>query len=706
MPDFPLAPDALFLSFQSALAGRYSIDRELGRGGMGVVYLAREVHLDRMVAIKLLPPALATRPALRERFVREAQLAAKLSHPHIIPIHAVAEADEFVYFVMAFVEGESLAQRVQARGPLSASEGTRVIREVAWALGYAHGQGLVHRDVKPDNILLEHGSGRAIVVDFGIAAANGEMFADTVMGTPEFMSPEQAMGASTDARSDLYSLGATAYYALSGHLPFDGKTAAQLLARQIHARAPMLNTVAATVPRKLASLVDSCLSKEPANRPSSASALADQLGLAIEQRRELPAALRAFVKRTGRMDGGGTILGLGGSLVSSTVVASIAGVATGAAVFVASVIALPLGFGIAAARRLLNQGFDRGDLTPAFRAERESIREEHSVQHRSGFSIRALFERIVSKTARVSGATGLLLAPLVLANSGSYYFARLGTVDVALLFIAAVSGFCFLLLMQLRRDVDIEFWSAAWTGQFGAFSFAVARRLRGAKPVAAAMTHRATELSLGMAAEGLFDSLPKASRDALGDVPATLQRLQSDAHRLRLRYDALQDALAGAGNSATGDDYSEVRAERDVVHERMRETVGALETIRLGLLRLHAGSMSLEGLTTHIGTAREASNQVDRLIAANSRSGNVPAPLGALGTHTGIASCDHCSSIRKSRLCRASWVPPTRAACPNAHTPHQPRLLAIAMLLKLRLNGLHGRHLLYAWRETPSSAWC
>src|SRR3954470_13388473 len=147
------APDPLFLSFQLALAGRYSIDREIGRGGMGVVYLAREVHLDRLVAIKLLPPERSDVPLLRDRFLREARLAAKLSHPHIIPIHAVDETDGFVYYVMSFVDGETLAQRVRGRGPLSASEGARILREVAWALAYAHSHDLVHRDVKPDNIL-------------------------------------------------------------------------------------------------------------------------------------------------------------------------------------------------------------------------------------------------------------------------------------------------------------------------------------------------------------------------------------------------------------------------------------------------------------------------------------------------------------------------------------------------------------------------
>ena len=204
--------DPLFLSFQDALAGRYSIDRELGRGGMGVVYLAHEVHLDRLVAIKLLPPDKAADPALRARFLGEARMAAKLSHPHIVPIHSVDETAGFVFYVMAFVDGETLTQRVRTRGPLPASEGTRVLREVAWALAHAHTQGLVHRDVKPDNILLENGTGRALVADFGIA-----LLADPGPGHLRhagFMVGAGRRGA-IDPRSDL-SLGATAFYAFSG----------------------------------------------------------------------------------------------------------------------------------------------------------------------------------------------------------------------------------------------------------------------------------------------------------------------------------------------------------------------------------------------------------------------------------------------------------------------------------------------------------
>src|SRR5881628_3094768 len=181
MPD---APDSLFIQFQAALVGRYSLERELGRGGMGVVYLAREVRLDRPVAIKLLPPGMARDGTLRERFLREARTAAKLSHPHIIPIFTVDEVGDFVFFAMAYVDGETLTERVRRRGPLPPSEAARVLREVAWALAYAHSQGLVHRDVKPDNILLEN-NGRVLVADFGIAsvvAGAGGLTSEEVIG--------------------------------------------------------------------------------------------------------------------------------------------------------------------------------------------------------------------------------------------------------------------------------------------------------------------------------------------------------------------------------------------------------------------------------------------------------------------------------------------------------------------------------------------
>src|SRR5688572_26035069 len=202
----PLDPE--FLGLQAALAGQYSLERELGRGGMGVVYLAREVRLERHVAIKLLPPVLAVRPELRERFLREARTAAKLSHPNIVPIFRVDELGGYVFIVMAYIEGDTLTQRIRGRGGLPPNDVARILREVAWALAYAHARGIVHRDVKPDNILLEQGTNRALVTDFGIAhvtQASALTQDGMVMGTAHYMSPEQAAGEPVDGRSDLYS---------------------------------------------------------------------------------------------------------------------------------------------------------------------------------------------------------------------------------------------------------------------------------------------------------------------------------------------------------------------------------------------------------------------------------------------------------------------------------------------------------------------
>ena len=609
-------PDPLFLGFQLALAGRYSIDRELGRGGMGVVYLAREVHLDRLVAIKLLPPERSVIANLRDRFLREARLAAKLSHPHIIPIHAVDEVDGFVYYVMSYVDGETLAQRVRQRGPRSASEGSRVLREAAWALAYAHSQGLVHRDVKPDNILIEFSTGRALVADFGIAAAAGEAAADGISGTPEFMSPEQALGGDIDARSDLYGLGATAFYAFSGRLPFEGDSATQVLARQVTEAAPPLASLGIAVPRKLAQLVDRCLAKDPAQRPASAEMLAEQLGVAMEQRREMPVALRAFVRRNGRMDGGGTLLFAGALLIGSTIVSATVNGAAGFATLVIGATASPFAFAVLSARRLTRLGYAHADLAPAFRAEIENSREERAVERGVG---RSVAEAMLQRITRVFGSFTALAVPAIAV--GKTFGSADSFADVALPItlvtgaLTTVAGVVYLAILQHRRDVDTEFWASMWRGRLGRMAFSLARKMRGQQPVAAAMTHRATELSLGMAAEQLYESLPRSERAALGGLPAVLRRLQRDAQQLRARYDELHDAL-GQSDQSHADEYETLRADRDLAQQKLGEAVGAMETIRLNLLRLHAGSATVEGLTTHIALAVEVSAEVERLIAA------------------------------------------------------------------------------------------
>ena len=223
-----------------ALKDEYTVEGEIGRGGMGVVYVARDLKLKRRVAIKVLPPELAYRSEIRTRFTREAQTSARLSHPHIVPIHAVGEADGLVYFVMGFVDGESLGARLKRRGKLPIEEVRRITKETSDALGMAHTMGIIHRDIKPDNILLDGTRRRVMVTDFGIAKALTDVGSGTLtgtgvaIGTPAYMSPEQAAGESDiDARSDLYALGIVAYEMLLGGVPFKAPTVPGILMKQI-----------------------------------------------------------------------------------------------------------------------------------------------------------------------------------------------------------------------------------------------------------------------------------------------------------------------------------------------------------------------------------------------------------------------------------------------------------------------------------------
>src|SRR6195256_1832501 len=226
------SPKPLPARLADALGDAYTIEGEIGRGGMGVVYRARDERLQRRVAIKVLPPELAFSSEIRARFTREAQTAARLSHPHIVPIHDVGEGQGIVYFVMGLIEGESLAARIRRRGRLPAEETRRIIRETADALSAAHALSVIHRDIKPDNILLEGTRGRVVVTDFGIAKAlssttGGATLTATgvAIGTPHYMSPEQAAGdREIDGRSDIYSLGVVAYQMLVGELPFQAPT--------------------------------------------------------------------------------------------------------------------------------------------------------------------------------------------------------------------------------------------------------------------------------------------------------------------------------------------------------------------------------------------------------------------------------------------------------------------------------------------------
>ena len=651
-------PSSELLAFQEALAGRYSLERELGRGGMGIVFLAQEVRLDRPVALKLLPPEYAVQPTLRERFLREARTAAKLSHPHIVPIFAVDDVDDFVFFAMAHVDGHTLGQRIRERGPVPPREAARIIREVAWALGYAHAQGVVHRDVKPDNILLERGTGRALVTDFGIAQVTdpaGFTAAREVLGTAEFMSPEQASGERVDERSDIYSLGVVAYYMLSGRLPFEGATVAATLAKQITQAAPALSRVAPDLPVHLTAAVDRCLAKEASERFQGAEELADVLAHALEVRREIPPTLRAFVNdHQQQMRGWWAVLGsaiyfLG---MSFFMVLESAPLAPTLALFVVGALtALAPGWMLVRmVRELLRSGHGRDELLTALEADIQARREELASQLAAK---PAWYDRLAIRTTYggVTVATMATGAMFVVDSFG-------GTVAAGVTL--AVSGLASMLAapvavtaLKRRRKVPGVRWLKFWKTRLGEWAFKLGAMGLGRVP-ASSGGYRPTEMVIGLAADRLFDELPKQLRKQFAELPEVVHTLEAHAEQTRARVKELErilrdvehdGALARRGGTVAVDKREsiadDVRRAREAAEKRLSEVVAALETIRLDLLRMHAGIGSVESMTVDLTSARSLSADLERLVEAGhevdgllgverrERTGDMPTPQPA-----------------------------------------------------------------------------
>ena len=266
----------------AAIGDQYELESEIGRGGMSVVYRARDVRLNRPVAIKVLPPELAYDAAVRARFTREAQTAAQLGHAHIVPIYDVGERDGVAYLVMALVTGGSLAEILTRTPRQPIDEVRRLLSEIADALAYAHLRGVIHRDIKPDNILLDAHSGRSMVTDFGIARAmeaNSRLTATGIaVGTPTYMSPEQAVGErEIDGRSDIYSVGVLGYQMLTGRVPFSAGNSMALLLKHVSERPRPITELRPDAPRALREAIERSLMKSPEDRWPTAAALRDAL---------------------------------------------------------------------------------------------------------------------------------------------------------------------------------------------------------------------------------------------------------------------------------------------------------------------------------------------------------------------------------------------------------------------------------------------
>ncbi|MEX2177581.1 MAG: serine/threonine-protein kinase, partial [Gemmatimonadaceae bacterium] len=549
--------DGLFLAFQEALVGRYFLERELGRGGMGVVYLAREVRLDRPVAIKLLPPEYAANPTLRERFLREARTAARLSHPYIVPIHAVDEAGDFVFYVMAYVDGETLSERVRARGPLQPKEATRVMREVAWALAYAHAQGVVHRDVKPANILLERGTERALVADFGIArlaSLSGETSAGETLGTPEYMSPEQACGEPVDGRSDLYSLGVVGYFALTGTLPFTGAPQ-EVLAQQVTKAPTPVASVARLVPRPLAAAVDQCLAKDPAARFATGEALAEALASNLEKAADVPVAVRVFLDQR-RV----------GPIIAMPVLASFLLALHVNAVhqfgwwgpwsvvlfaLEASLIVIPFAYVVEGLRRVLRTGYGVDDIAAGVRTLHDRKREEFLYEYGDTPSKRERIATVIGisgAVVAVAGMGALALVPQLFPSEIVHGGATAAT-ETALrpvftmgMYLGVGGLIISTRLRRLRKGAE-PLLSKFWKGRVGRMLQRMASVRLGTRAIPA---DRHTELGIAVSAEALFTGLTKAQKKTLGDVPGMLRDLETHARAMRARLAELDASLADA----------------------------------------------------------------------------------------------------------------------------------------------------------------
>jgi DNA-binding transcriptional regulator YhcF (GntR family)/predicted Ser/Thr protein kinase len=280
---------------EHTLGAQYEILRQLGQGGAGVVYLARERLLERLVAIKLLRSEVVSADS-KERFVREARTAAKLMHAHIVPLYSFGQAGDTLYYIMGYVEGESLEAMVQRLGRVDPDETRRILVEVADALDYAHRNGVVHRDVKPDNILVDRESRRAILTDFGIAKTQATQSTLTatgmIVGTPLYMSPEQAAGDATDGRSDLYSLGVIGYRMIAGRLPIEGSSAQDVMRRHVMQEPTPLAEAAPSAPLDLSWALMRCLDKDPSRRWPTVEAFRQTIEAGDAVAGELPEPLQ------------------------------------------------------------------------------------------------------------------------------------------------------------------------------------------------------------------------------------------------------------------------------------------------------------------------------------------------------------------------------------------------------------------------------
>jgi hypothetical protein len=614
VPDFPDLPSPEFLALEAALRDRYVLERELGRGGMGVVFLAREIALDRPVAIKLLPPTLAHSPEVIARFLQEARTIARLAHPHIVPIHAVERLGELVFFVMAYVPGVTLAERVRIEGPIDPASAARLMQEVAWALAHAHQQGVVHRDVKPENILLERGTSRALLTDFGIAqlleATPPAGRSGRVMGTLRFMSPEQAAGVPVDGRSDLYSLGVTAFYALTGRFPFE---ASDVPTQSLTLPAAPLASVRPDVPPALAAAVDRCLANSPANRFATAADLADAVA-ATREGTALPEVLRRISRE---------ISSFGVDLTGYATLATVAIVAQ--LVQGGGLLGMRYVYTFAIALVLLSLTALRG--MSVWRLVRDAVREGWEATDLAAAVQRSA--RLVSATEPTPRPGRIASVAIFLAGLAAIVAFWLGpkeagqaTLEGPIAWIVELAGLIAPVAwgrwlgarLEAPRDGRPGLFSRLVTRLKAGFLFRMARfGARRARPSWPPVPDAPTEVLLANAARDALHALPDQDRSRFSnDIERLLSRLERDAAVQRRRLAELDGVAAKLGGGGQGERERlahELKAARAETSARLETAVRAMETLRIELLRHIAELVPTDGLTDDLEKLKEIADR-------------------------------------------------------------------------------------------------
>ena len=576
--------DDPFEALRQALAGIYVLERELGRGGMGIVYLAWDPHLERRVALKILPPRLA-RADRRAAFLAEARIAANLKHDNIVPIYAVDQAGPFVYYTMAYIQGETLWDRILLEAPLPVADVTRILHAVARALEYAHARGVIHRDVKPHNILIERGRGRPYLTDFGAArvVTDGPLAGGGLsFGSFAYMSPERVARRPSDHRSDLYSLGVIAWFMAMGQPLFSG-TREEVMAQHLASPAPPLPVRGLYGDDTLSRAVGRCLEKDAQDRQQGAGEFAEALEQTPELRHDLPDEQRDFVDRLRRESGRFawaepvftflTLWAVGGGL--STGQWGAAAIAMG---LLALVLASPALIALPATRRLLRK-YDRQHILQAIQAEQG--RERARLAKRRGPAPDAPAKSKRGRGMLVSAAL-LLLAGLGLAVSGLDLpeWLVMGAINGGLLGIPVVGG-AVLWLERRRNAIWGHRWLGFWKSRLGAWTVTLAgiglRRGAGEPqrlappPAPAALGPAAESLAAAPSDSAAFDDVvhvttacvrrararlhvtsERRARDQTEPTPEELESEGTLARRvtfLEALLDTLRSAEAGAKES-------------------------------------------------------------------------------------------------------------------------------------------------------------